>query len=152
MLLQTTPNTIWFIVGLFVATIILWLVMYLVTRQIISKPFASDKKVMLLICAFLIVLLVPVVSGAVGSVLGALGGLIGDVRSAISSQLIVRNYLMLLVPIIAFLLTLLLVKFLIGVDHWDQALWIALISLLLLYLFYTIVPDIPAFLGYSPVL
>ncbi|GAB4305410.1 MAG: hypothetical protein Kow0069_01150 [Promethearchaeota archaeon] len=148
MLQASTNETAMFVVALVVATLLLWLFMYLATRAIVSKPFATDKKLVLLLCAFLIVLLVPVVSGAIGTVLGAIGNLIGDARETFGADLRV-NYLVALVPIIAFLLILLLVKLLVSVDLWDKALWIALLALFLLYLFYTILPEIPRYLGYN---
>lgn len=147
MIFQGSNDTVWFIVGLIIATVVLWLVMYFVSSKLVSKNFASEKKFMIFLCAFLIVLLVPIVSGAIGMVLGAIGDLIGQARQALS--LTAQNYLTALVPVVAFLLILVLVRFIVGIDRWDRVVWLSLISLFLLYLFYTIIPEIPQFLDFA---
>ena len=65
-----------FIIYLLIASILLWLCLYLASSWRISKEYASNKKLMLLISAIILVLLVPLISGAIGSLLGDVGTII----------------------------------------------------------------------------
>ena len=144
MLLQGnfTPLTILYIL---IATIFLWLMLWLATRFIVTKDFASRKKFMLLLVALIMVVLIPLVSGVIGSIISLPGEALLFLRNLIPGQNVSRNYVTALVPIIIFLLFLLILKFLAGVD-WKDATWIALIALFLLYLLYTLLPELD-FLG-----
>ena len=129
-----------FIIYLLIASILLWLCLYLASSWIISKEYASNKKLMLLISAIILVLLVPLISGGIGSLLGDVGTLFADLRNLVvkggSSQTGVFTI------IIAFLLFMLILKFLCGMERWDKVLWISLIGLFLLYCFYSAFPEL----------
>lgn len=128
-----------FILWLILATVIVALLMYLSVLIIASKTKANDKKIIIIILALICVLIIPIVLGAINSVLGAVGSLI-----AFSGQ----NYLVQLTPIIGFLIILVLVKFFLDIS-WDQAVWISLLTLFFLFLLYTMIPELYAFLGFG---
>ena len=132
-------ETLFFVLWLIVATVIVALIIYIAVLLIASKTKASDKKLLIILLAFICVLILPIVLGAINSVLGAIGSLI-----AFSGQ----NYLTQLTPIIGFLLILILVKFFIDIT-WDHAVWISLTTLFFLFLLYTMIPDLYSFLGFG---
>ena len=141
MLLQAfNPLVILYIL---IATIFLWLMLWLATRFIVTKDFASRKKFMLLIVALIMVVLIPLVSGIVAIVVGWPGAAMVWIRSLIDDG--GRNYTTALVPIIIFLLFLFILKFIAGMD-WKDTTWIALIALFLLYMLYSLLPELD-FLG-----
>ena len=131
--------TLFFILWLIVATIIVALIIYIAVLLIASKTKASDKKFLIILLAFICVLIIPIVLGAINSVLGAIGNLIKFSGS---------NYLTQLTPIIGFLIILILVKFFLDIT-WDHAVWISLTTLFFLFLLYTMIPDLYAFLGFG---
>jgi hypothetical protein len=137
MLFQLDP-TLEFVLWLILATIIVTLILYIAVIVIVSKTKASDKKFLIILVAFICVLVLPIVLGALNSVLGAV-----TVPWNPSG-----NYLTLLVPIIGFLIVLVLVKFLLDVA-WDHALWISLFTLFILFLLYTLIPGLASFLGFT---
>lgn len=137
MLLQL--DSVMTIVWLLVATILVWLILFLAVYLIDSKRRASDKKFVLLLIAFIAVLIIPAIVGALNIVLGALGDVIAGIRQAIDGQ--GSNYLTQLSIIIAFLLLLILVRWLVS-DAWDKCLWISLITYFFLFLFYCILPEL----------
>jgi hypothetical protein len=138
MLFQGSVDAV-FIVGLIIATIIATLVIYLATRAIESKHKASDKKIMILLVAFIAVLILPVVAGVIGQVLTSIGNLIAGLRSALDGG--GANFLTQLTPIIYFLMLLLLVKILIDVK-WENSVWISLLTLFIMYIVYCLVPEL----------
>lgn len=131
-------EALFFILWLIVATVILALIIYISTLLIESKTKASDKKFLIILLAFICVLIIPIVLGAISGVLGAIGDLFfwGT------------NYLPQLTPIIGFLIILVLTKFFIDIS-WDHAVWIALLTLFFLLLLYTIIPGLYSFLGFG---
>jgi hypothetical protein len=136
-------TAIWFIIWLVLATILTALILYITVRLVDSKTRASDKKWMILIVAFIAVLIIPVVVGALNMVLGAIGDILAGLRSAIDGG--GQNFLTLLAPIIAFLLLLILVKFAIT-DTWEHSLWISLITYLFLFILYCVLPELYNFI------
>ncbi len=143
MLFQDDVEPVFFIIWLILATIIVALIIYIVVLLLESKTKASSKKFMILFLAFLIVLVVPIVLNAVTAVLAAIGDALAELRNAIDDGGF--NYLILLSPVIGFLLLLFLVKFLIDVP-WDNALWISLLLLFILYILFTIIPELYTFI------
>ena len=113
------------------------LIIYIVVILIESKTKASDKKFWIIILAFICVLIIPIILGAINQILGAIGGLI-----AFSGH----NYLPQLTPIIGFLIILILTRFLIDLS-WDHAVWISLLTLFFLLLLYTMIPGLYDFIG-----
>ena len=141
MLLQSfNPLLILYIL---IATIFLWLMLWLATRFIVTKDFASRKKFMLLLVALIMVVLIPLVSGVVAVVVGWPGDAMVWIRSLLGGG--GRNYTTALVPIIIFLLFLFILKFIGGMD-WKDTTWVALIALFLLYTLYSLLPELD-FLG-----
>ncbi|HEA70925.1 hypothetical protein LCGC14_0544010 [marine sediment metagenome] len=131
-------NTVLFVIGLILATIILTLIIYIAVLLIVSKTKASDKIILIVLLAFICVLVIPLVLGAIGSVFGVFGQIPWSDG----------NYLTLLIPVIGFLIIMILVKFLLDVA-WDNAVWIALLTLFILFLLYTLVPSLATFLGFT---
>ncbi len=131
--------TLLFILWLILATVIVALIIYISVLLIGSKTKASDKKYIIILLAFICVLIIPIILGAINSVLGAIGNLIAFSGS---------NYLTQLTPIIGFLIILILTKFLIDLS-WDQAVWISLLTLFFLFLLYTMIPELYGFLGFG---
>ena len=132
-------STLFFILWLILATVIVALIIYISVLLIVSKTKASDKKFLIILLAFICVLIIPIILGAINSVLGAVGNLIAFSGS---------NYLTQLTPIIGFLIILILTKFLIDLS-WDQAVWISLLTLFFLFLLYTMIPELYGFLGFG---
>ena len=132
-------STLFFILWLILATVLVALIIYISVLLINSKTKASDKKFLIILLAFLCVLIIPIILGAVNSVLGAIGNLLAFSGS---------NYLTQLTPIIGFLIILILTKFLIDLS-WDQAVWISLLTLFFLFLLYTMIPELYSFLGFG---
>lgn len=132
-------STLFFILWLILATVLVALIIYISVLLINSKTKASDKKFLIILLAFLCVLIIPIILGAVNSVLGAIGNLLAFSGS---------NYLTQLTPIIGFLIILILTKFLIDIS-WDQAVWISLLTLFFLFLLYTMIPELYSFLGFG---
>ncbi|MHA1490120.1 MAG: hypothetical protein ACTSRI_10750 [Promethearchaeota archaeon] len=139
-------ESLMFIIWLVLATIIVTLVIYIAVRVIESEHKASDKKFMILLLAFIAVLILPIVVGAIGMVLGAIGGLLGGLRSLIDGG--GANYLTNLVPIIFFLLLLLLTKYLVDIT-WESSLWISLLTLFILYVIYSLIPELYTFVQFG---
>ncbi|TFG03846.1 MAG: hypothetical protein EU542_00540 [Promethearchaeota archaeon] len=138
-MLFQAEQTLLFILWLIVATVIVALILYIAVLLIESKTKASDKKFLIILLAFICVLIIPIVLGAINQVLGTIGSLIAFSGS---------NYLTNLTPIIGFLIILILVKFFIDIS-WDHAVWISLLTLFLLFLLYTMIPELYNFLGFG---
>ena len=107
------------------------------------RRFANDKKLSLLLSSLIIVVVVALIVGLIGGVLEASGGAVASIRNAIDGG--GANFLGGLVPIISFLLIMVVLHFLVGMD-WEKTTWIALIALFLLYLLFSLLPEL-AFVG-----
>lgn len=129
------------IVWLIVSTIIYGLLIYVSIIWLSSKTKANDKKIMVFIVAVIGIWLVPLIGGAIGGVLTSIGNLFSFIPET-------TNMMGSLTIIIIFLLLLVVIKYLIDVS-WDKGLWIALLSLFLLYLLFSIVPYVGQY-SYSP--
>ncbi len=116
--------------------------LYVAEMYIISKTVAHDRKLATLLAAFLGVVVIPFLAGLIATVFGLIGTyLMAPWQGPLGWP--VQNYLMILVPIFAYLMFWAVCKFLIGTT-WEKSGWVALVGLLLLYLVYTIFPIIPA--------
>lgn len=138
-MLFQAEETLFFILWLIIATVIVALIIYISVILIESKTKASDKKFLIILLAFICVLIIPIILGAINQVLGAIGNLIAFSGS---------NYLTQLTPIIGFLIILVLTKFFLDIS-WDHAVWIALLTLFFLFLLYTMIPELYNFLGFG---
>jgi len=144
MLFQISEATIWYIIWLVLATVIVALILYIAVRLVDSKLRASDKKWMILLIAFIMVLIIPLVVGAITTVLGVIGDLLAGLRTALYPS--GQNFLVQLAPVIAFLLLFILVKFLIT-DSWEHSIWISLITFFFLFLIYCVLPELYNYTG-----
>ena len=141
MILQLNLDpTVEFIIWLIIGTIIVGLFIFLATWLIVSKVKAKDKLIMEFLAAFLGIFLLPIISGAIGYILNA----IGSVPDMLPWG---GNYMGLLLPVIEYLLLLIILKFLLNTE-WSNAVWISLITLFLLYLMYSFFPILYTFLRF----
>jgi hypothetical protein len=108
-----------------------------------TKHKAKDKLWLIILVAFITVLIVPVVLGAIGGVLTDLGNLLRDLMNTIPGYNS-HNYLTLLVPIIGFLMILFLLKLLIDL-RWETAMWVALLTLFVLFIIFILIPELAFF-------
>lgn len=140
--MDSVMSIVWLIIG----TVILTLIIYLAVKVIESEYKANDKKFMILLVAFICVLVLPVVLGVIGLVLGTLGDLLASLRNALDGG--GHNYLINLVSIIGFLLVLLLLKVFIDLT-WESSMWVALLTLFVLYVLYSLVPELYTFVQFG---
>lgn len=147
MLLQINiGDPLFFVLWLILATVIVFLIMYIAVLLVVSKTKAKDKWFLILILAFVAVLVLPIIVNAIMMVLNFLGGGLAALRTAIDGG--GHNYLALFEPIIFFLLLLTLTKFLLGAS-WEHALWISLLTLFLLYIIYSLIPELYTFVQFG---
>ncbi|MHA1642847.1 MAG: hypothetical protein ACTSUX_04795 [Promethearchaeota archaeon] len=144
-MLFQAESSIMFIIWLIIATVLLWLIIYLSVLVIQSKTKASDKKFMELLLAFIIVLFLPIVLSAISMVLGSIGQLLALIRFDGGGN---PGALLALVPIIGFLIVLVLTKYLIDLP-WDNSVWISLFTLFILYILFTVIPELNSFIGFA---
>ncbi len=139
-------DPLFFVLWLILATVIVFLIMYIAVLLVVSKTKAKDKWFLILILAFVAVLVLPIIVNAIMMVLNFLGNGLATLRSAIDGG--GHNYLTLFGPIIFFLLLLTLTKFLLGIS-WEHALWVSLLTLFLLYIIYSLIPELYTFVQFG---
>ena len=139
-------DPLFFILWLILATIVVFLIMYIAVRLVVSKTKASDKWVLILVLAFIAVLLLPVIVDAIMIVLNFIGNALASLRSAIDNG--GENFLGNFAPIIFFLLLLALTKFLVDIS-WEHALWVSLLTLFILYIIYSLIPELYNFVQFG---
>ncbi|MFW9949979.1 MAG: hypothetical protein ACFFKA_07630 [Candidatus Thorarchaeota archaeon] len=135
-----------FVLWLILATVVVFIIMLIAVRVVISKTKASDKKFLILLLAFVAVLLLPIIVNAIMLVLNAIGGGIAYLRDLIDGR--GQNFLALFAPIIFFLLLLALTKWLVDIS-WEHALWVSLLTLFILYIIYSLVPELYDFVQFG---
>lgn len=140
--MDTLSTVLWLIL----ATVIVFLIMYIAVLLVVSKTKARDKWVLILILAFISVLALPIIVGAIMTVLNLLGDGLATLRSAIGGD--GHNYLGNFGPIIFFLLLLALTKFLLSIS-WEHALWVSLLTLFILYIIYSLIPELYTFVQFG---
>lgn len=140
--MDTLSTVLWLIL----ATVIVFLIMYIAVLLVVSKTKARDKWVLILILAFISVLALPIIVGAIMTVLNLLGDGLATLRSAIDGG--GHNYLANFGPIIFFLLLLALTKFLLSIS-WEHALWVSLLTLFILYIIYSLIPELYTFVQFG---
>jgi hypothetical protein len=139
-------DPLFFVLWLILATVIVFLIMYIAVLVVVSKTKARDKWFLILLLAFIAVLVLPIIVGAIMMVLNFLGDGLATLRSAIDGG--GQNYLSLFAPIIFFLLLLALTKFLLGIS-WEHALWVSLLTLFILYIIYSLIPELYRFIQFG---
>jgi hypothetical protein len=137
---------LFFILWVILATVIVFLIMYIAVRLVVSKTKASDKWVLILVLAFIAVLLVPIVVNAIMMVLNVIGNALASLRSVIDGG--GQNFLGNFAPIIFFLLLLAFSKFLVDIS-WEHALWVSLLTLFILYIIYSLIPELYTFVQFG---
>ena len=140
--MDTLSTVLWLIL----ATVIVFLIMYIAVLLVVSKTKARDKWVLILILAFISVLALPYIVSAIMTVLNFLGDGLATLRSAIDGG--GHNYLGNFGPIIFFLLLLALTKFLLSIS-WEHALWVSLLTLFILYIIYSLIPELYTFVQFG---
>lgn len=145
MLLQM-GEPLFFILWLILATVIVFLIMLISVRVVVSKTKASDKKFLILLLAFVSVLLLPIIVNAIMLVLNLIGGAIASLRDLIDGG--GQNFLANFAPIIFFLLLLAITKWLVDIS-WEHALWVSLLTLFILYIIYSLVPELYTFVQFG---
>ena len=127
------------IVYIFVATILLWISFYFATKWIISDNFASDKKLMLLLSALIMVILLVLVGGLISTILGWIGWPFTEIRNAIDGG--GQNMVPQIAVLIVFLLFMVILRFMTKMN-WEHTTWVSLIALILLYCVYSAIPEL----------
>lgn len=142
-------DPLFFVLWLILATVIVFLIMYIAVLVVVSKTKARDKWFLILLLAFIAVLVLPIIVGAIMWVLNLLGEGLAALRNALSQDPSAgHNYLQLFAPIIFFLLLLALTKFLLGIS-WEHALWVSLLTLFILYIIYSLIPELYGFIQFG---
>ena len=139
MLLQGSSFDVMTIVFILIATILLWLMLFIATKLIVDKDFASDKKIALFFASLILIIVLPIISGYLATAMSFLGDLMVQLRGLIDGG--GHNYVAQLSAILYFLLFILLLKFIVGMD-WKDTTFIALIGLIMLYMLYSLIPEI----------
>ena len=139
-------NPLFFILWLIVATVVVFFIMYISVIVVVSKTKASDKKFLILLLAFISVFLLPIVVNAIMFVLNFIGDAVKALRDLIDGG--GANFLTLFGPIVFFLLLLALTKWLLDVT-WEHALWISLLTLFILYIIYSLIPELYNFIQFG---
>lgn len=109
-----------------------------------SKSIAFEKKFMIILASFIITLVLPLFLGVISILLQVLGDLLIILRYDNGGN----NFLIKLVPIFGLFLILNLYKYLINIT-WDKSLLISLLSLLILYVIYSLIPEFYQFIGFG---
>ncbi|MFW9952276.1 MAG: hypothetical protein ACFFKA_19320 [Candidatus Thorarchaeota archaeon] len=137
---------LFFILWLIVATVIVFLIMFISVRVVVSKTKSSDKKYLILLLAFVSVLLLPIIVNAVMYVLNFIGIALASLRDALDGG--GENFLVYFGPIIFFLLLLALTKWFVDIS-WEHALWVSLLTLFIVYIIYSLVPELYNFVQFG---
>lgn len=132
-------DILYFILWVILATMILGLFIWLATRWISSKTKAKDKLLMIFLLALVMVLLIPLLEGLLATVFGFIGDIVNWPATQLTFLGGQANFLGALVGIIIFLVFMVFVKMFLN-ETWSNSVWIALLSLFLLYLLYTLIP------------
>lgn len=133
-------NILWLAIG----TIILSLIAIVLLIKLESKEIAFEKKFMIILASFIITLGLPLFLGGISLLFQVLGDFLIVLRFDDGGT----NFIIKLVPIMGLILTLILYKYLIDVT-WDKSLLISLLSLLVLYVMYSLIPEFYQFLGFG---
>jgi len=132
-------DILYFILWVILATMLLGLFIWIATRWISSKTKAKDKLLMIFVLALVMVLLIPLLEGLLDTVFGFIGDFVNWPARQLTFLGGAANFLGALVGIIIFLVFMVFVKMFIN-ETWSNSVWIALLSLFLLYLLYTLIP------------
>ena len=124
--------------------VIISLIIFALVLRLESKQKALEKKYMIILSSFILVMALPLFSGAMAFLLQILG----------DSFILLRfdsggvNFLIKLVSIAGFLLILVFNKYLIDIS-WEKSLWISLLVLTVLFLIFSLIPEFYQFVGFN---
>ena len=133
-------NVLWLAIG----TIILSLIVLILLIKLESKEIAFEKKYMIILASFIITLILPLFLGVISILLQTLGDLLIVLRFDNGGN----NYFIQLAPLLGLVLILMLDKYLIEIT-WDKSLLISLLTLFLLYVIYSLIPEFYQFVGFG---
>ncbi|TFG00419.1 MAG: hypothetical protein EU541_02280 [Promethearchaeota archaeon] len=138
LLQQDVEQALITLLGILIGTIVIALILYLATLVIISSRKARDKVILIIIEALITVLILPLVIGVIASVLGELGTVLAALRVDGGGD---PSFLPRLAIIFGFLILLAMTKFFLDTT-WGSALWISILTLFVLYILLTLVPEL----------
>ena len=133
-------NVLWLALG----TIILSIIVFLLLFKLESKEIAFEKKYMIILASFIITLILPLFLGVISILLQALGDFLIILRFDYGGN----NYIIQLASIFGLILILMLDKYLLDIT-WDKSLLISLLTLLVLYIIYSLIPEFYQFIGFG---
>lgn len=133
-------NVLWLALG----TIILSIIVFLLLFKLESKEIAFEKKYMIILASFIINLIFPLFLGVISILLQVLGDILIILRFDYGGN----NYLIQLASILGLILILMLDKYLVDIT-WDKSLLISLLTLLVLYIIYSLIPEFYQFIGFG---
>ena len=133
-------NVLWLALG----TIILSIIVFLLLFKLESKEIAFEKKYMIILASFFITLILPLFLGVISILLQALGDFLIILRFDYGGN----NYIIQLASIFGLILILMLDKYLLDIT-WDKSLLISLLTLLVLYIIYSLIPEFYQFIGFG---
>lgn len=133
-------NVLWLALG----TIILSIIVFLLLFKLESKEIAFEKKYMIILASFIITLILPLFLGVISILLQVLGDILIILRFDYGGN----NYLIQLASILGLILILMLDKYLVDIT-WDKSLLISLLTLLVLYIIYSLIPEFYQFIGFG---
>ena len=133
-------NVLWLALG----TIILSIIVFLLLFKLESKEIAFEKKYMIILASFIITLILPLFLGVISILLQVLGDFLIILRFDYGGN----NYIIQLASIFGLILILMLDKYLLDIT-WDKSLLISLLTLLVLYIIYSLIPEFYQFIGFG---
>ena len=133
-------NVLWLALG----TIILSIIVFLLLFKLESKEIAFEKKYMIILASFIITLILPLFLGVISILLQVLGDFLIILRFDYGGN----NYIIQLASIFGLILILMLNKYLLDIT-WDKSLLISLLTLLVLYIIYSLIPEFYQFIGFG---
>ena len=132
------------IMWLAIIGVIIFLIVFALVLRFESKQKALEKKYLIILSSFILVMFLPLFFGAIAFLLQILG----------DSFILLRfdsggvNFLINLVSIAGFLLILVFNKYLIDIS-WEKSLWISVLTLTVLYLIFSLNPEFYQFVGFN---
>lgn len=132
------------IMWLVIIGVIISLIIFALVLRFESKQKALEKKYMIILSSFILVMLLPLFFGVMAFLLQILGDSLILLRFDNGGN----NFLINLVSVSGFLLILVFNKYLIDIS-WEKSLWISILTLTVLYLIFSLIPEFYQFVGFN---
>jgi len=132
------------IMWLVIIGVIMSLIIFALVLRFESKQKALEKKYMIILSSFILVMLLPLFFGVMAFLLQILGDSLILLRFDNGGN----NFFINLVSISGLLLILVFNKYLIDIS-WEKSLWISLLTLTVLYLIFSLIPEFYQFVGFN---